>query len=58
MDISGKWSASIFEELMARAGGERWQAYVAERRASGQEPVVPSPQPRSPPKEGIAAALP
>lgn len=43
---------------MARAGGERWQAYVAERRASGQEPVVPSPRPRSPPKEGIAAALP
>ncbi|KAL5534738.1 hypothetical protein ACEPAG_1202 [Sanghuangporus baumii] len=57
-DISNKWSTSIFEELMARAGGDRWQAYVAERRAAGQEPDIPSTQLHSTPKEGIAAALP
>ncbi|OCB89219.1 hypothetical protein A7U60_g3585 [Sanghuangporus baumii] len=58
MDVSDKWSTSIFEELMARAGGDRWQAYVAERRVAGQEPDIPSTQPHSTPKEGIAAALP
>ncbi|EJD04502.1 uncharacterized protein FOMMEDRAFT_83782 [Fomitiporia mediterranea MF3/22] len=67
LNVSDKWSTAIFEDLMSRAGGERWQAFKAERRVAGKEPVIPTPKVRSaqvpPPEEiagrkGVAAALP
>ncbi|KAH8111428.1 hypothetical protein DFH11DRAFT_1613050, partial [Phellopilus nigrolimitatus] len=67
VDVSEKWSTAIFEELMDSAGGDRWRTFKAERRAAGNDPVIPdvkprpaqpTPPPPTTPKEGIAAALP
>ncbi|TFK47918.1 hypothetical protein OE88DRAFT_1685060 [Heliocybe sulcata] len=39
ISMGGKWSTSIFEELMNAAGGEPWQQWKKERLAQGL-PVV------------------
>ena len=60
LDVSRKWSGAIFEELMNSAGGDRWQAFRAERKAAGKELVFPTMSEQQPQvkKEGVAAALP
>jgi len=35
INLDGKWSTSIFEELMSIAGGEHWQEWKKERLAQG-----------------------
>jgi len=35
VNMSAKWSTSIYEELMDSAGGDRWQRYKEEREVAG-----------------------
>ncbi|EPQ61398.1 hypothetical protein GLOTRDRAFT_29854 [Gloeophyllum trabeum ATCC 11539] len=35
LNLAGKWSTSIFEELMNTAGGESWEEWKKERQAKG-----------------------
>jgi small subunit ribosomal protein S25 len=71
LDVSQKWSSAILEQVLDEAGGDRWLAFKAERRAAGKEPVFPVVTPKPKPvavdpstltsnsgKEGVAAALP
>ncbi|KAI0656741.1 hypothetical protein C8Q70DRAFT_1008225 [Cubamyces menziesii] len=54
LDLDGKWSTTIFSELMELSAGSWWQKYKKERAAEGQ-PAIPPPQK---PKSGAAAVLP
>ena len=52
LDVDGKWSHTIFQEIMDLGGGLRWEKWKAQRTAEGL-PIVeaPVPKPKPPPKE-------
>ncbi|KAI0641088.1 hypothetical protein C8Q79DRAFT_1003830 [Trametes meyenii] len=56
LDIDGKWSSTIFHDLMDLSAGSWWQKWKKERAAAG-EPVTPLP-PSQKAKTGAAAVLP
>lgn len=70
VNMQGKWSSAIFEELMEMGGGDAWQKWKEDRIAAGL-PVVDLPvaaiKPKTqtaptplihPGKTGAAAVLP
>lgn len=44
-DLAGKWSSSIFAELMDTVGGENWEQWKLQRTAEGL-PIVDVPIPK------------
>ncbi|KAI0324454.1 hypothetical protein GY45DRAFT_1331544 [Cubamyces sp. BRFM 1775] len=54
LDLDGKWSTTIFSELMELSAGSWWQKYKKDRAAAG-ESAIPPPQKA---KSGAAAILP
>ena len=45
MALEGKWSSTIFQELMDLAGGSPWERWKRERAAAGL-PIVEVPIPK------------
>ncbi|KAI9065772.1 hypothetical protein FKP32DRAFT_1708564 [Trametes sanguinea] len=54
LDIGGKWSTAIFNELMEISAGPWWQKWKRERATAGNAATPPPPKP----KTGAAAVLP
>lgn len=55
LDMEGKWSSAIFQELMDLSAGAWWQRWKNEQAAAGR-PTIPPPPPQQ--KTGAAAVLP
>ena len=45
LDLDGKWSSTIFQELMDIGGGSGWERWKQERIAAGL-PIVDIPKPK------------
>ncbi|OJT12885.1 hypothetical protein TRAPUB_10582 [Trametes pubescens] len=56
LDMDGKWSSTIFNELLDLSAGPWWQKYKRERAAAGESATPPPPVQRA--KTGAAAVLP
>ncbi|KAI8983279.1 hypothetical protein BD414DRAFT_523181 [Trametes punicea] len=54
LTLDGKWSTTIFSELMELSAGPWWQKWKKERAAAGEHATPPPPKP----KTGAAAVLP
>ena len=55
LDMEGKWSSVIYQELLDLAAGPWWARWKAEQAENGT-PVTPHPPPQK--KTGAAAVLP
>ena len=53
LDVDGKWSSTIFTELMELGGGPRWEEWKKQRTEAGL-PLVDIPKPKPKPEIGRA----
>ncbi|GJE99759.1 hypothetical protein PsYK624_160300 [Phanerochaete sordida] len=52
LDVDGKWSSTIFTELMDIGGGPGWAKWKEDRAAAGLPVVdIPKPKPKPQPKQ-------